>query len=700
MLGWPAAGLGALAGGVWLAHRSVDVLVDASKREAAHDLLDRLGAQVVEDVGGAGPLGRLVPALLLTVLLTLVGTARTLVRQEVRQAPESVAPRTLVHRHRIAALLTVAPWALGVAALGVAGGYLNYRLLPHTAPDWLAVGVTLGEPRLSPAQWWPLTAAVVALTAGCLSLRTHWGRFVLVRAGLVLARRLPWRTIGFLDDAVSSGELRVVSGGYQFRDPDRARALVAGDGDQADLRSIPVVDLAARRQLAAADLAWRQEIGLDSVGARIGLAGYRAEWAELVAGQQRLPMLRWCYRTTLSAFAWASAVEADEPGGWSALAVWCRQVSRTGRRWRLSRAVVSPAAEHIARFAWLEAAVRSQPGALAALGDMVRCTDGGDSTPDSFTGLARLLGADLGRQLDDEKPTGSWWRRWLDWHRPLGLSARFGITVQAWSVAIDAGEPAGRSGAAVAFTDLAETGKGRNLSDRLLRLLLFHTAVQVGIAAVDADEPDAPAGLAEVVRRWRHTRHRWFGGRLSRWLLLSPAEAVLADEVGPGAPPVRRLPPPERLAGQCRRALDTAAVEGPVVTCGRLFGALIRSDVYADWTRIWPYDPRSSRLVGAFDEETLGDPADGSYPAGDALTDQRWNGTPITPALAAALVWADSVATRNRMDAVPSGLLALALLREPRSGATRCLTSVQGVTREELLSRVRQDLLRAVTLVE
>ncbi|MGC5054210.1 hypothetical protein ACLQ2S_22470 [Micromonospora sp. DT48] len=689
VLGWPVAGLAALAGGGWLAHRIVDVLVDASKREAAHDLLDRSGAQVVADLGGTGPLGRLLPVLLVTAVLAAVGTVRTVARREMRQPTESVPPRTLLRRHRTSTLLTVAPWALGVAAFGAVSGYLGYRVLPRTAPQWQAVGVTLEEPRLTPAQWWTSTVAAVAVIALGVGLRTHWGRFVVVRAGLVLARRLPWRTIGFLDDAVTSGELRVVGGGYQFRDPDRVRALLRGDVDQADLRSMPIVELAARRQLAAADLAWRQEVALGAAGARIGWARHRAEWAELSAGRHRSPMPRWVYRSTSSAFAWASAVEAAEPGVWSALAGWCDQVARTGRRWRLSRAVISPTVAQVARFAWLEAAIRGEPGALAALGDLVRRRDGDEPPVESFTGLAHLLGADLARHLDAGDATR---RRWLDWRRPLGLSARFGITLQAWAVAIDTGEPASRSGAAVALIDLAETGKGRGLSDRLLRLLLFHTAVQVRIAAVTADEPDAAAGLAETVRRWRHTRHRWFGGRLSRWLLLLPAEALLARGAPEGAPSTRRPPAPERFAEQSLRALDTAAAEGPVVTCGRVFGALIRSDVYADWARIWPYDPRSSRLVEAVDTDVPD--------AGDAPTPQRWRATPVTPALADALGWADAVATRNGMDRVPPGLLALALVRDPRSGAARCLTAVQGVTREQVMSRIRQDLLRAVTLQE
>ena len=44
-----------------------------------------------------------------------------------------------------------------------------------------------------------------------------WGRFTLVRGWLALRGYLPWRLLGFLDDAHRLGVLRQTGAVYQFR---------------------------------------------------------------------------------------------------------------------------------------------------------------------------------------------------------------------------------------------------------------------------------------------------------------------------------------------------------------------------------------------------------------------------------------------------------------------------------------------------
>jgi hypothetical protein len=65
--------------------------------------------------------------------------------------------------------------------------------------------------------WQGLGVGLGAGAAGVLSL-TAWGQWVvLVRIWLPLTRQLPWRTMGFLEEARERGVLRQNGGAYQFR---------------------------------------------------------------------------------------------------------------------------------------------------------------------------------------------------------------------------------------------------------------------------------------------------------------------------------------------------------------------------------------------------------------------------------------------------------------------------------------------------
>lgn len=728
-LGWPLVGAVVFAGSGWLAHRVVDLLAVEPARSAQHRLLDELTTRIVADLGGAVPVpdewlmwldNRLpgldnaspVPSALL-LALAAAGWARSSLTWELQPVPSDLAPRALLRRHRSAALLTVVVWSAAAAAVGLALGYFTYRLMPVTASAWHAAGVTPTDPlAVEPARFTVLVAVATAAVAGIAGLRTYWGRFVAVRACLAATGRLPWRTFGFLDAAVRRGELEAVDGGYRFRDPDRARQLLASSGSAV-----------------AGEFRWRMEVSLDAPQARVGWARHRTEIAARAVHRRPFPALRWGYRAALATQAWSAATQAaragaGEAGAWSGQADWWQQVASTAGRWRSTRRLLGPLAHHIAREAWLHAVTEGEPGAAQAL---IRLVQSGHPTalqsghPETATEgvglreLARLLTDDLDRYLAEAWHTRRRWRRSISWRRWSGSLARQAIAQDAWYAAIDAGEPGARAEFATMLERLAETSPGRTFADRVQRLQLNRLALQERIAALRWGEPDAQEALLATMRRWRHSRQRWLGGRLTRWRYLLDAEVALHSSrvrtAGPASPvaaaqparpaPPRRLPAASRFAERCRQAIDSAAAAAgdDVLTCGQVFGALVRADVYANWRRIWPYDPRSPRLIEAPDTDGTDPHTDGGRRRSGRML-LRWADTPVSVTLATALAWADAEATRTGMRPIPPGLLAYALLRDPRSGAAQRLTTVHAVTRDELLGWVRDDLLRAVDQVD
>ncbi len=135
----------------------------------------------------------------------------------------------------------------------------------------------------------------------------------------------------------------------------------------------------------------------------------------------------------------------------------------------------------------------------------------------------------------------------------------------------------------------------------------------------------------------------------------------------------------------CAAALRLAATERPPgtpLTTGRVLAALVRTDITNDWQRIWLYtgDPVALGLAEASDG-----------PASSAP--QRWGGVPLSDRLAGALWLLNRIGEAYWLFPVPSGALAVALLADPASGASRALLRPGSLTHGELLNLAQSELL-------
>jgi hypothetical protein len=125
--------------------------------------------------------------LILLFLLGLAGLLDDFLRRPV-DTTLAVTPRSVHHRDRT---VTIVRGLMGGLTLGLAFG------LSGRVSGGVAVGLTAG--------------LEVGLVGGA------WGRFTLVRGWLALRGYLPWRLLGFLDDAHRLGVLRQAGAVYQFR---------------------------------------------------------------------------------------------------------------------------------------------------------------------------------------------------------------------------------------------------------------------------------------------------------------------------------------------------------------------------------------------------------------------------------------------------------------------------------------------------
>ncbi|MFI0979913.1 hypothetical protein ACH4SP_23280 [Streptomyces sp. NPDC021093] len=201
-----------------------------------------VGTVAVLAAGGAGKDG--VDTLLLVsgpvwtvVLATSIGLAA---HEWLNAAPVtavSAHPASSLRDDRNSALIGAAACGLG-AGLSVFPLMVSYRVIL----DLIAVVATgpHGEPPLTDlvllhmrsvaavfegyadGQWhWPPFVRLGVLTCGCIGLLAllprAWTRFLVFRIASATTRRLPWRLMGFLEEAHRGGILRYAGGHYQFR---------------------------------------------------------------------------------------------------------------------------------------------------------------------------------------------------------------------------------------------------------------------------------------------------------------------------------------------------------------------------------------------------------------------------------------------------------------------------------------------------
>ncbi|MCO5974784.1 NACHT domain-containing protein [Actinoallomurus soli] len=133
-------------------------------------------------------------------------------------------PRALLRTDRASALTT----AFNLAVAGPRRWCLEALvLLP--IPLLVTWQDHAGAGRNGAAAWAAAGGAAAALTFLYGLTASAWGRFTIARVLLVATRRLPWRSLSFLEDARNRGVLRLSGGAYRFR---HARLLdhLAGPG--------------------------------------------------------------------------------------------------------------------------------------------------------------------------------------------------------------------------------------------------------------------------------------------------------------------------------------------------------------------------------------------------------------------------------------------------------------------------------------
>jgi hypothetical protein len=142
------------------------------------------------------------------------------------------------------------------------------------------------------------------------------------------------------------------------------------------------------------------------------------------------------------------------------------------------------------------------------------------------------------------------------------------------------------------------------------------------------------------------------------------------------------------LHGTVVRALNAAASAGrrPVGTLDLLV-ALMRADNAGEWHRIWLHCGNDEALAAM----PFQDPDQGLEQDGDRAVGGRWEQVPLTGACATALEVAARLADRYDMRPLPPGLLALALVTDDTSGASRALG--QGLGRVDLLDLLQRAIL-------
>ncbi|MGI8807947.1 MAG: hypothetical protein ACR2KK_08930 [Acidimicrobiales bacterium] len=134
------------------------------------------------------------------------------------------------------------------------------------------------------------------------------------------------------------------------------------------------------------------------------------------------------------------------------------------------------------------------------------------------------------------------------------------------------------------------------------------------------------------------------------------------------------------------RLAATSRGEGRALNTSEVFLTLLRTDTTNPWHYV-------TLQTGDYDQLECHFQLDADGPGTEC-----WEGVPLTSTLARALAYADELARGYQLMPVPPGLLALALVSEPGSGAAR---TVQGadLTHVELIELIHLHLLGG-TLVD
>ena len=115
-----------------------------------------------------------------------------------------------------------------------------------------------------------------------------------------------------------------------------------------------------------------------------------------------------------------------------------------------------------------------------------------------------------------------------------------------------------------------------------------------------------------------------------------------------------------------------------------MLGALARADSVGHWDRI----ELEVGELNTLPYERYLDPA----PSGDLLS-MSWDNTRLSDTLSAALTLCDKICRVYEMHIVHPGVVALALVADPQSGAARCVLRSSELSYDHLIEKIQDDLI-------
>lgn len=127
-------------------------------------------------------------------------------------------------------------------------------------------------------------------------------------------------------------------------------------------------------------------------------------------------------------------------------------------------------------------------------------------------------------------------------------------------------------------------------------------------------------------------------------------------------------------------AFDLAAAGRTAVHSGSLVAALARASTAARWDELWLASSSTPQCVGAVPDTV-------------ARSRVHWRGCPLSITAACAVQGALRLARTYDLGPVSPGLLTLAILRDPRAGATRAMSAGRPEVLGRLLEVCQDDLL-------
>jgi len=267
--------------------------------------------------------------------------------------------------------------------------------------------------------------------------------------------------------------------------------------------------------------------------------------------------------------------------------------------------------------------------------------------------------------------------------RRSSVGPRPGATAYVWGLLATVGALAVAAGLAFALVGaLDDVGPAAAWGVRVAIFGLLPSMAAVPLRrALRAAGPLWAAGPLPPGGRSAATFHDEISGYLSG-TSAPPAAPVSPATAGPGWSHTT-----VRLADVVVEAMWLAARERPderqPLTTGRVLAALARTDMRADWQRIWLYtgDPATVGLADAPDP-----------PGGPAAAD--WRGVPLSHRLARALALLDRLSSAYLWNSAGSGATMLALVADRNNGATQALLRTNGVSHAGLLRMVQADIIK------